>query len=60
MIGQDFNYEDSSIKDMTNFFETRVKRLEPKEDKKSLTNSKKKIRRRNPRREKVMTPTQVL
>ena len=34
MIKQGFNYADSTIKEMIDFFETRVENLEPKEDKK--------------------------
>ena len=34
MIEQGFNYTDSTIKEMTGFFETTVENLEPKEDKK--------------------------
>ena len=34
MIEQCFNYVDSTIKEMTDFFETRVENLEPKEEKK--------------------------
>ena len=34
MIEQGFNYADSTIKEMTDFFETRVENLEPKEDRK--------------------------
>ena len=34
MIEQVFNYADSTIKEMTDFFETRVEDLEPKENKK--------------------------
>ena len=33
MIEQGFYYADSPVKEMTNFFETRVENLEPKEDK---------------------------
>ena len=36
MIEQGFNYADSTVKEMTDFFETRVENLEPKEDKKNL------------------------
>ena len=36
MIKQDFNYKDTTVKEMTDFFETRVKSLEPKEDKKKI------------------------
>ena len=35
MIEQGFNYTDSTIKDMTDFFETRVENLELKEEKKT-------------------------
>ena len=34
MIEQGFNYAASTIKEMTDFFETRVENLEPKKDKK--------------------------
>ena len=34
MIEQGFNYADSIIKEMTDFFETRVENWEPKEEKK--------------------------
>ena len=34
MIGQGFHYADSTVKEMTNFFEARVKSLEAKENKK--------------------------
>ena len=52
MIEQGFNYADSTIKEMTDLFETRVENLEPKEDKnkfsaatkKSLKNTKKRKR----------------
>ena len=36
MIEQCFNYADSTIKEITDFFETRVEHLEPKEKKKIL------------------------
>ena len=43
MIEQGFNYAYSTIKEMADFYETRVENLEPKEDwKKSLVASKKK------------------
>ena len=43
MTGRGFNYTDSTVKDMTDFFETRVENLEPKEEKKkSLAAAKKK------------------
>ena len=33
MIEQGFNYADSTIKEMTDLFETKVENLEPKEEK---------------------------
>ena len=39
MIKQGFNYADSIIKEMTDFFETRVENLEHKEDKKKIFSS---------------------
>ena len=58
MIEQGFNYTDSTIKVMTDFFETRVQNLEPKEDRKNLhqlpTNP-----RKPPRKGKGKTPTLV-
>ena len=36
MIEHCFNYADSTIKEMTDFFETIVEKLEPKEDRKNL------------------------
>ena len=36
MIEQGFNYADSTIKEMTDFFETRVENLEPNEDRKKI------------------------
>ena len=42
MIEQGFNYADSTIKEMTDFFETKVENLEPKEDKKKSSAAAKK------------------
>ena len=58
MIEQGFNYTDSTIKEMTDLFESRVENLEPKgEKKKSLAaankTSKKKTREGNG---KTLTP----
>ena len=36
MIEHGFNYADSTVKEMTNFFEIRVENFEPKEEKKNL------------------------
>ena len=41
MIEQGFNYTDSTIKEISDFFETRVENLEPKEEKKSPAATKK-------------------
>ena len=43
MIEQGFNYADSTIKVMTDVFETRVENLEPKEDKRKSSAAVKKI-----------------
>ena len=45
MIEQGFNYADSTIKEMTDFFETRVENLEPKEDKKKSSVAAKKSKK---------------
>ena len=42
MIEQDFNYTDSIIKEMTDFFETREENLEPKKEKKKSSATAKK------------------
>ena len=42
MIEQGFNYADSAVNEMTDFFETRVENLEPKEKKKKLSGAAKK------------------
>ena len=41
MIEQGFNCADSTIKEMNDFFETRVEILEPKEDKKNFSSFQK-------------------
>ena len=50
MIEQGLNYADSIMKEMTDFFETRVENLEPKEDKKkssaAVKKSTKKVKKR--------------
>ena len=58
MIELIFNYADSTIKEMSDFFETRVENLEPKEEKKNLQQLPRKPR--NPtRRGNGTTPTPV-
>ena len=60
MIDQSFSYENSSIKEMTNFFGMRVENLEPMVDKrKSSASSKKKEDKMSSKRGKEMTLTQV-
>ena len=44
MIEQCFNYADSTIKEMTNFFENRVVILEPKEEKNKRSTVAKKLK----------------
>ena len=48
MIEQVFNYENSTVKVMTDFFETRVENLKPREDKtnSSASSNKKKEKKR--------------
>ena len=57
MIEQSFNYVDSTIKEMTEFFETRVENLEPRKDRKKYSVASKKSK--NPTRKgkrKTLTP----
>ena len=54
-----FNYADSTIKEMTDFFETREEKLEPKEKEKNLLQLPRNLRIRSPPRkknEKTSTP----
>ena len=44
MIEQGFNYADSIIKEMSDFFEARVENLEPKEYKKKSSVASKKLK----------------
>ena len=51
MIEQDFNYSNSTIKEMSDFFETRVENSEPKEDrKKSSTAAKSTLKKAKKRK----------
>ena len=45
MIEQGFNYADSTIKEMRDFFETRVENLEPKEENKKSSAAAKKSKK---------------
>ena len=47
MIEQNFNYAYSTVKEMTDFFETRVESLKPKEEKKKSSTATKKTKDRN-------------
>ena len=44
MIEQGFNYADSTIKEMTDFFDSRVEKLEPKEENQEIPQEKEKGR----------------
>ena len=50
MIEQGFNYADSTTREMTNFFETRVENLEPKKDKKKSSAAAKKSTKKTTRK----------
>ena len=52
MIEQGFNYADSTIKEMTDIFETRVENLEPKEDKKKSSAAAKKSNKSTKKRKR--------
>ena len=52
MIEQGFNYADSTIKEMTDFYETRVKNLERKVDKKKASSAFKKSKKSHKKRKK--------
>ena len=61
MIEQGFNYVDSAIKEMSDFFETRVESLEPKEEKKNFLQLPRNPRTRNRSRSRnEWTSTPVL
>ena len=62
MIEQGFNYANSTIKEMTDFFETRVENLETKEKKQKVSVASKKLKRASQTRGngKKQTLTQVL
>ena len=50
MIEQGFNYADSTVKEMSDFFETRVENLEPKEDRKKSSVASKKSKNAHKKR----------
>ena len=47
MVEHGFNYTDSTIKEMTDFFETGVENLEPKEEKKKSSAAAKKSNKKS-------------
>ena len=58
-IEQGFNHAHSTVNEMTDFFETRLENLEPKEDKKNFQQPLRKEKIRNLSRKcKEKTPTQ--
>ena len=60
-IEQGFNYADCTVKEMTNFFETRVENLEPKEEKKKCSTVAKKLKdKKSTKNGDEKTPTLVL
>ena len=52
MIEQGFNYSDSTIKEMSDFFKTRVEKMEPKEDRKKSLGAAKKSKKSHKIRKK--------
>ena len=62
-LNNDFNYTDANVKEMTDFFETRVENLEPKENNRKSSAAAKKGKRnktsRN-RKEQTLTPVKNL
>ena len=59
LIEQGFNYIDSTIKEMSDFFETRVENLEPKEDRNNLQQLPRKALRKL-RKGKEKTPIYIV
>ena len=59
MIEQDINYLDFNVKEMTDFFETKVENLEPKEDKKKALATAKKAKKKVSRRANKKTLTRM-
>ena len=59
MTERGFNNADSTVKEMIDFFETRVEIMEPKEDKKNLQQLTKNPRTNKPLKKNERTPFQV-
>ena len=53
MIEQDFNYAYSTVREITDFFKTRVENLEPKEEKKISSAAAKKSNKKSPKKRKL-------
>ena len=60
MIEQGFNYADSTMKEKTDFFETRAENLQPEEDKKKFSVAAKKSHKKSHKKKKGKTSTPVL
>ena len=60
IIKQGFNYADSTIKEMIDFFETRVENLEPKEDRKMSSSASKKPRKALKKRKREDSDSSVI
>ena len=60
MIEQGFNFADSSVKEMTDLFETRVENLKPKEDKKKYSAAAKKSPKKAKKRKKEDSDSSVV
>ena len=58
---QGFNYADSNIKEMTDFFETRVENIEPKEEKKKkIFSSCQEIQKEKQKQKQTKRPSNVV
>ena len=60
MIEQSFNYTDSTIKEMIDFYETRVENLEPKEEKKKSSAAAKKAKKSYKKRKREDSNSNVV
>ena len=60
MIEQGFNYAGSTIKEMTDFFETRVENLQPKEGKKISSTAAKKAKKSTKKRKREDSDSSVV
>ena len=60
IMKQGFNYADSTIKEMTNLFETRVENLEPKEDRKKSSAASKKSKKAHKKRKREDSDSSVI